>query len=893
MDITEVSCIILFFCSGLVIADDIEYHLLEEQSPRTFVGNVADDTNLRSTLNVSEFNRLQFEILKEGNPYGEWFSIDTKIGQLETTEVIDRENVCASLQRCILGLDVVIHKEDKDNPLILELFQAFPINIILDDLNDNNPEFPKPELSLTIPESSEVGYVLFISTATDPDSGVNNGVQDYELVSDDDVFKLQKPGINSGNLGIVVNKNLDREKQSFYRLKVIAKDGGIPQRSGIVMINVTILDTNDNAPIFQQSEYTISIPENQPIGTTVLKVTANDIDINENGKVLYKFSSRVSERVTYSFGINETSGAIKIKNTIDFEKDREFQFVVEAYDRGTSPKTVQALCSITVTDENDNSPQIHINLPPGGSDIPESSEIDRYVAQFEAKDMDSGEGGTVSCTIGSAFFKLQPLSLGMYKIKLARQLDRETTPIHNISITCSDNGQPKNSNTTILVVHVTDVNDNFPKFNQTVYNVSIHENNELGDVVALITATDKDSKENGHVTYLIEHDLDGDYFHIDPNSGLLTAAAIFDRELRSHYELKVIGKDSGQTILSTTSTVNIMIADVNDGIPRFSEDRYVFYVQEDVKLGTEVGNITVNDPDIGANGIVSLLQDFAFTDVFVIDSTTGKITTKRGLDREAKAYYIFDLTARDKGNPAHASTTKIEIHVTDINDNPPLIIFPTNSNNSVYVPQLTSIGTVITRIVVSDVDEGVNAEMTYHIIQGDERQIFKINNLTGVMTVDKQIDASDSGTYTLLIAVQDSGVPQLTTWTNLVLIVQDDDGKRNMIIAIAVATVTFALSVAMILTICVIRRRDSMKENEKEMQMKSEKHNFITSWLKCLSASTKDIQRINMSEKVKDTNKQMNFVSGTDMQPMVPDTGSTSSEDSKSIGVSFFKSQWS
>jgi hypothetical protein len=122
--------------------------------------------------------------------------------------------------------------------------------------------------------------------------------------------------------------------------------------------------------------------------------------------------------------------------------------------------------------------------------------------------------------------------------------------------------------------------------------------------------------------------------------------------------------------------------------------------------------------------------------------------------------------------------------------------------------------------------------MTYHIIQGDERQIFKINNLTGVMTVDKQIDASDSGTYTLLIAVQDSGVPQLTTWTNLVLIVQDDDGKRNMIIAIAVATVTFALSVAMILTICVIRRRDSMKENEKEMQMKSEKHNFITSWLK-------------------------------------------------------------
>ncbi|VDI14455.1 protocadherin delta 1 [Mytilus galloprovincialis] len=877
-------CILLFCIYGLASATDIVYNLLEEQPPRTFVGNVADDTNLRSTLNESDFNRLQFEILKEGSKYADWFTIDIKRGQLETSEVIDRENVCTSPQSCILGLDIAIYQEDKVNSLILDLYQAFRIQIILDDLNDNEPSFPKSELSLTVPESSEIGYVLFISSADDPDSGENNGVSTYELVADDDTFSLQTPGIDGGNLGIVVNKNLDRETQKFYRFRVVAKDGGIPIRSGSVLINVTLLDTNDNSPIFEHLEYAVSFPENTPVGTTVLKVTANDKDIGENGEVLYRFSARASDKVKHIFNVNDISGEITLKKEIDYEKDQYFQFTVEAYDKGASSNKAQSIVIVTITDENDNSPEIHINISPGGSEILEPAEVDRYIAYVDAQDPDSGENGTVTCTINSDYFRLESINTGMYKVKLNKLLDRETVEVHNINIICSDNGKPKRSNTTMLSIRVLDINDKFPVFNQSNYDMNVHENNKIGDVIGMVTATDDDIGEHALLSYHIEHSFEEEYFRINQNTGLLSANSVFDREERAFYEFKVIAKDSGQIIHSSSATVRVRIVDKNDGTPKFTEDRYIFYVEEETQLGTEVGNVTVVDHDTGANGEVSFLQDFPYDGVFVIDSATGKITTKKLLDRETNASYIFDLTAQDKGNPPLQSTTKIEIFVKDTNDNVPLVNFPTNRNNTVSVPQKTTIGTIIARISATDLDEGVNAQLTYHIMQGDRRGIFRMNNLTGAMIVDKHIDESDAGTYTVLIAVQDNGIPQQTTWTNLILIIQDDNGRQNMIIAIAVATVTFALSVAMILTIFVIRRRDVMRKKQKELEVKSDKQNFVAGWLNCLSTSSKDIQKMNMGEKVKDTNKQMDYKTDTDMQLMVPDTGSTSSEDSKSIG---------
>ncbi|CAG2208033.1 PCDHGB [Mytilus edulis] len=142
--------------------------------------------------------------------------------------------------------------------------------------------------------------------------------------------------------------------------------------------------------------------------------------------------------------------------------------------------------SITITDENDNSPEIHINISPGGSEILEPAEVDRYIAYVDAQDPDSGENGTVTCTINSDYFRLESINTGMYKVKLNKLLDRETVEVHNINIICSDNGKPKRSNTTMLSIRVLDINDKFPVFNQSNYDMNVHENNKIGVLLAWI-----------------------------------------------------------------------------------------------------------------------------------------------------------------------------------------------------------------------------------------------------------------------------------------------------------------------------------------------------------------------------------------------------------------------
>lgn len=880
--------ILSLFCAfRVVFSANIQYHLLEEQAPQTTVGNVAEDANLKSTMNESDFNRLKFEIMKEGSQYADWFFIDERTGDLETTEVIDREDICTTPTPCVLVLDIFIYKESLENAAEFDLYKAFQINIILDDVNDNSPTFPKSELSLSIPESSDVGYVLFLSTASDPDGGEGHGVVSYELVSDDDTFILQTPGVNSGSLGIVVNKDLDRESRSFYRLKVLAKDGGQPPKSGSVMINVTVLDTNDNFPVFESTEYIKSIPENLPVGSTIFKVTATDKDSGENGLIKYRFSTRASDVIQNTFNIDGSSGDITIKKMVDYEMEKYFQFPIEAYDNGASSKTSMAMVKITVLDLNDNAPQIHVTLPPGGLDIPESAEIDRYIAYFEAHDPDGGENGTVSCSIDSDYFRLEPISSAIYKVLLDKKVDRETLPSHNVMIRCSDNGKPKQYNSTVLTVRITDLNDNFPSFNQSLYEFSLKENNAIGEVVGILTATDADIGDHARLAYQIKPGLDANFFLIDQNSGLITSNVAFDRETKSLYSFEVIANDFGEISLTASTSVQVHITDDNDGAPEFSELRYVFNISEGEPTGTEVGNVTVTDHDVGVNGDISFKQDHDFSDVFVVDPVTGKIATKVVLDREVKATFNFELTVQDKGSKPLSSTARIVINVIDKNDNAPEISFPSNSNNTVYVPMTTAVGATITRINVVDVDDGRNAELTFHIMQGDRRRIFRMNNLTGAITVDKVMNEDDAGTYTLLIAVQDNGIPQQTAWGSLVLIVQDDDGRKNMIIAIAVATVTFALSAAMLLTIFVIKRRDSLKIKEKDYYEKSEKQKNVIGWLKRLSSPPKGSPKLSSStEKVKNTNQQLDFTHGNDMQPIVPDTGSTSSDDGKLFEVS-------
>uniref|UniRef100_A0A8W8LG70 Cadherin domain-containing protein n=1 Tax=Magallana gigas TaxID=29159 RepID=A0A8W8LG70_MAGGI len=312
----------------------------------------------------------------------------------------------------------------------------------------------------------QLKFQIWNAPAHDGDSESQNSALTYQLLSGGNTFSVRTvPDVDSReNLEIVVEKKLDREVQDFYQLVIVAKDSGSPQRNGTLHVKDTFL-------------------------------------------------------------LNETTGEIKISSPLDYEQETKYQFVVIARDNGRTSLSTQVIVNITVLDINDNAPQININLPPGGTGVVENAEIGQYIATVVVTDSDGGENGTVNCTISNENFNIVKMFSNIFKITLGSRLDRERVPEHNVTINCFDFGKPPKTNKTFFYVKVSDVNDNVPVFSQNIYEADFPENNNIGDMVVHVTATDKDEGENGQVTYKFKNLQP--YFAINPTSGIISANNIF------------------------------------------------------------------------------------------------------------------------------------------------------------------------------------------------------------------------------------------------------------------------------------------------------------------------------------------------------------------------------
>ncbi|XP_060065173.1 protocadherin beta-15-like [Ylistrum balloti] len=853
---------------------DFKYNLLEEKPNGTFVANIASDVRPRINVTDTVFSKLRYQLLTEGNVYAKLFSLNEQSGRLEATK-IDRETVCQSIEICDLRMSVAIFKADPDFPNNPDLIKLLLVDVIIQDINDHPPVFTPSEVVVSISETVSIGYVIPIDEATDQDSGTNNSIHTYEFVTDQDVFRLKFPTDlnNNPTLEIEVNKQLNYESDKHYQLVIVAKDGGSPQRSGSVTIHVNVLDENDNSPEFTKPEYTAVTVENRGLGDIVTQVTARDLDSGVEGTVSYRFNPSSKPSV---FGINGTSGEIYVTGEIDYEADQSFSFFVQAVDGGAQPRTSSALVVITVTDINDNAPQVNINLPPGGEVISEAAEADRYIANVAVSDPDSGAYGNVTCQLHNDYFKMETLYVNMYKVTLKQRLDRETLATHNISVVCADGGSPNLVTITSFLIHVGDVNDNPPIFTHTQYNVSLYEDNQIGAPVTIVTAEDKDERENGRVTYSLYGNED-DLFSINSDSGVISANVVFDRETNSQLEFLVVATDSNTvTKYSATATVLVTVRDINDNAPSFSKEMYSFTVQENQAPGTVIGRLYAYDRDIGANGKIHFPPTHPYTSIFEIIQSTGQIQTKVVLDRETQGVYDFHVTAEDSGQPALQVTTNVVIVVQDVNDNVPNVTFPTDVNNTVTILPGKAKGTPVAKVMATDPDEGVNSELSYLVMKGASG-LFHVDNRTGVVSLRQDITENHIGTYTVLLAIQDSGTPSQTTWSNLVIIVSNPDANKNVIIVIAVISVTVTLSLGMIIMICLIRRQDSKNFDKGDSKMTDHKKKFVLDWLHCLSTSTRDVHKIGNDRPDVQLNRP------TDLKPICSNdsTASEGSQDCK------------
>uniref|UniRef100_A0A4W5NEI1 Protocadherin gamma-C3 n=1 Tax=Hucho hucho TaxID=62062 RepID=A0A4W5NEI1_9TELE len=636
------------------------YTIAEELKVGSVIGNIAKDLGLQ----VSEIFGRKLRIASEGGK--QYFSVDLGKGELIVSERIDRESICGGSANCVLPLEAII-----ENPL-----QLYRVEIEVQDINDNSPVFQNKINVLNIAESTIPGVRFRLESAQDPDVG-SNSLRTYTLSKNTHFvldIKTNKDGSKVSEL--VLEKQLDREKQSVYSMLLTAVDGGNPARSGTAEITIRVLDNNDNAPVFDESAIDIQVVENKPPGTIVATVKADDRDDGVNGKIVYSFGPHTSESLQNLLTVDSQTGEIKVKGEIDYEKRNSFKLDVLATDKGVPP--MQGLCTINVEimDLNDNSPEIIFKSKP--SPVREDAPVGTVVALISAKDIDSGENGRVSLNIPPGLpFKLKPSVSNNYALITDSILDRETYPEYTVEIKASDSGTPSLNSQKTINVSILDVNDNPPIFSQPSYTVYVRENNAAGSIMCSVSATDPDIGENAKICYSILDSKVQDvsvssYIYINSDNGSIYSMHSFDYEKLKVFQFQVQAKDYGSPSLSSNATVYVFILDENDNAPAVIYPSAVMgsvshqKMLRSAKAGHLATKISAVDADSGHNAWVSYwLVEATDSSLFSVNLYTGEVRTKRAVSEQDDSSHRLLIEIKDNGDPVQSATVTVNILLED------------------------------------------------------------------------------------------------------------------------------------------------------------------------------------------------------------------------------------
>ncbi|XP_018410359.1 PREDICTED: protocadherin gamma-C5-like [Nanorana parkeri] len=667
------------FCSWGCASRQIYYSVAEESDAGTVVGNVAQDLGLDQTA----ISKRRLHVASEGN--SRFFSIDQKNGALIILERIDRESLCGSASSCVLRLELVA-----ENPL-----ELFSLEIQILDINDNAPTFPVAnQIIKIIEQGSSPGTHIPLETAHDPDLGVNRVAQ-YRL-NKNPYFSLSVTNQKDGNLfpKLVLEKILDREEKKEHILTLTAIDGGENPQSGTSQITVLIFDINDNAPVFDQSIYKISILENLSLKTLILYLNATDLDEGINGEIEYSFHHNTLEAAKKVFSLNAQTGEILNKGIVDFEVANVYELSVRAIDKGIPELEGRCIVQIEVVDVNDNAPEI--KFTPKVNEVPESAPVGTVVGFITVKDRDSGKNGEVKLeTSPDLPFKCQPIS-NYYTLVTSGPLDREKVSQYTITLIASDLGSPSLSSQATIIINIADVNDNSPTFPQFAYNVLISENNEPGRLLCTVSAGDPDERDNAKLIYsLAESHIDGSpvssFVYINSDTGNIYAQRSFDYEQFQVLQITARVEDFGTPKLFSNVSVFIFIQDTNDNYPSilYPENSGEAFAQEtiprSVSAGYLVSKVSAVDLDSGHNAWLtySLVQSGSPA-LFHISEYTGEVRTLRGLQETDNTEYRLVISVSDHGEPLLSSTVSLIVNIMEnmVQESPKTPEFFANSKST-------------------------------------------------------------------------------------------------------------------------------------------------------------------------------------------------------------------
>ncbi|XP_023184196.1 protocadherin gamma-A12-like isoform X6 [Xiphophorus maculatus] len=645
-------CYICHFVTG-----HIRYSIPEEMKKGSPIGNIAQDLSLDLKRLRSGRARI---VSGESIQYAE---LKSDKGILAVKERIDREQLCGDTTPCSFTFEMIL-----ENPM--ELHQ---ITVEITDINDNSPTFKRDSMHFEISEIAATGARFSLISAEDLDVGMN-GLRDYFL-SENDNFILKQHSNAEGKkyAEMVLQKGLDREANPNLSLKLIAVDGGTPQRSGTVNINVAVLDVNDNAPVFNQSVYKAVVTEMSPKDTYVTTVNASDADFGSNAIVTYYFSD-LDSALGDLFSVDEKTGVISVNGDIDYEKDKKYELRIDAKDQWGLTDSSKVI--IEIADINDNAPALSVTS--FTSHILEDSPPGTTIGIINVKDLDSGDNGQVSCRIeGNAPFKIKSNLRNYYTLTTDSVLDRETVSEYNITVVATDNGTPPLSAKRIFNIKVSDVNDNAPLFSKSVYSAFITENNSPGVSVLTLKANDPDENQNARISYILEgKNIAGssvsEYVSVNVETGVVLAARSFDYEQLKELVFVVKAQDGGSPPLSSNVTVKLIIQDQNDNPPQvlYPVQTGGSMVAEMVPRSADVGYLVTKvvavDVDSGQNAWLSYkLQKATDRALFEVGLQNGEIRTIRQVTDKDAVKQRLTVIVEDNGQPSRSATVIVNVAVAD------------------------------------------------------------------------------------------------------------------------------------------------------------------------------------------------------------------------------------
>lgn len=542
-----------------------------------------------------------------------------------------------------------------------------------------------------------------------------------------------------------------------------------------------LLHTHFNSNIIVLSFSRFLFTLSHPFSHILFFSTFSRTDSGPNGNIRY-FIDKDAGEILNIFDIDSYTGWITTLVELDEEQRDEFKFNVVATDNGQEIKhSSKAAVVIKLIDYNDN--PVRFRQSQHDVKINENSLAGTVLQRFEVNDRDfsnftggANEDSNVDFYIISGDLHSQfAINKHSGELYIAKSLDRESIDLYQLVILVTDGKFIDTANITVIVQ---DSNDNPQICLKYRYRETLREDVEINHYILNVLYQDADEPSNTHLRFYLTGN-GADHFHLDEHTGKLHTAQPLDRETQPKYILTAFVQDRDNFGWECSSIIEITLIDVNDEKPTFTNEMYNVFVPEDAEIGSLVTKVLAIDRDKGKNRKIRYSFVDSYRNHFKIEAESGIVTLLKPLDREEKALYNLTLKATDMGEPSLSSTTTLIVSVQDINDSPPVF---TNNHYAAEISESEPIGTSIVKLLATSNDIGVNAEITYIFVGGNDLKKFSIDRNSGVVSLADTIDYERSKDYFLTVQATDGGQPPLSTLATLNISITDANDNEPIFV---------------------------------------------------------------------------------------------------------------